>query len=244
MRKAKDFTTEFWESVGVYALSFLAVAFTPFLGRWIALLFRNLAYGQMNGFFREVTTSLLWAIELIVLGVLLVKRKKKRAAEVLSADTEESVAEAKNDSLLPVKNVLIMGAITIVCILIISVQIGFKVKPFYDIGEKVTGYQLLDRLGIIIRNAVKCIWIFLILASADGIAGELLCNVKGSVAKYLPYLLTGALTLAFGVYDLLWTQNPFFWTYLLFYVAFTAAYYLMRKQPVKTMLLIVFIYLF
>ena len=212
MRKAKDFTTEFWESVGVYAFSFLAVAFTPFLGRWVALLFRNLAYGQMNGFFREVTTSLLWAIELIVLGVLLAKRKKKREPEVVSADAKEPVPECKNDSLLPVKNVLIIGAITIVCILIISVQIGFKVKPFYDIGEKVTGYQLLDRLGIIIRNAVKCVWIFLILTSADRIAGELLCNVKGNIAKYLPYLLTGVLTLGFGIYDLLWTQNPFFWT--------------------------------
>lgn len=149
--------------------------------------------------------------------------------------------------LLPIKIVGILTAIVVVCILIISAQIGFKVKPFYDIGEKVTGYELLDKIASIVKNAVKCMWILILLIVSDNMAGEVLSKVNGLSEKaktWGMYLFTGVLVLLFGLYDVLAHANPFALTYLLFYVAFTAIYYLTKKSRAKSVLLILFIYIF
>ena len=62
--------------------------------------------------------------------------------------------------------------------------------------------------------------------------------------KWLVWVGVGFLLLGFGVYDVLMSANPFAWTYLLFYVAFTAVYYFAERNNVKAFLLIFFIYIF
>lgn len=145
---------------------------------------------------------------------------------------------------LPLKYVGILTAIVAACILLISAQIGFEVKPFYDIGEKVTGYELLEKIGVIVKNMVKCVWVLLFLKASLAMAEEGLKTYGKAEKKWLVWLIAGALLMLFGVYDVFVSRNPFWWTYLLFYVAFTAVYYFTEQGDVKSYLLIMFIYIF
>ncbi len=168
------------------------------------------------------------------------------SSEVRTKKKKEKRIKTKAD-LLPLTTVGVLTAIVVACVLMISAQIGFKVKPFYDIGEKVTGYELLDKIGAIVKNAVKCMWILILLIVSDNLACEILSKVNGLSEKaktWGRYLFTGVLVLLFGLYDVLAHSNPFALTYLLFYIAFTAIYYLTKKSRAKSVLLILFIYIF
>lgn len=165
--------------------------------------------------------------------------KAKDEAEILQAQPQKKKGEKQPP--LPLWNVLLLAALTIACVALISVQTGFQVKPIYDIGEKVTGHQLLNKIGILIRNCVKCVFISLLLREsfemADAIVGK-----DGS--KWYVWLIGAAFVLAFGVFDVIRDANPFWWTYLIFYVAFTAVYALTKRNIGKTFALVLFIYIF
>ena len=145
---------------------------------------------------------------------------------------------------MPLRNVLILFGISILCILIVSIQTGFQVKPIYDIGEKVTGYEIWNKIGWLGKSIAKCVWILLILMCTHEIACEALRTLSENKQKWLIPLFTGVCLLLFGVYDVFVYDNPFAWTYLLFYVAFTAVYYLTDRNVTKTLLLVMLIYLF
>lgn len=136
--------------------------------------------------------------------------------------------------------------ICVACILIISAQIGFQVKVFYELGERVILTEIVNFSGTAGRDIAKCGWIVLLIKCGFGIFEGLFENVtlKPKAKKVCVYLCVTALILAFGVYDVLSTQNPFAWTYLLFYVAFVALYALLNGAPIKSYLLILFIYFF
>ncbi len=136
--------------------------------------------------------------------------------------------------------------ISVACVLIISAQIGFEVKVFYELGERVVLIDVVNFSGTAGRDIAKCGWIVLLIKAAfglfEGIFEEAKINTKAK--KVFVYLCVTALILAFGAYDVLSTQNPFAWTYLLFYVAFVALYALLNRAPIKSYLLILFIYFF
>ncbi len=161
------------------------------------------------------------------------KRKKKKVKK-----------ERKPAHVLPLLNVGILTAIVIACILVISPQIEWEVKPFYDMGEKITGYELLEKIGFLARNCMMCLWIVFCLQACDTIATEAFAKHTEQSRKWLVPLLTGAMCLLFGLFDVLSTSNAYAWTYLLFYLVFTAVYYVAQKHNVKTALLILFIYVF
>ena len=150
----------------------------------------------------------------------------------------------KPKPMLPLRNVGILFLITAACILLISVQIDFQVKPFYDLGDKTTYSEIVNMLGFLVMNLFKCIWIVMIIQSALGIWQALMeyCNVAH--VKFIKWIGTGAMVLLFGLYDVFTSANPFAWTYIIFYVAFTAIYYFQQRSNVKSYLLIFFLYIF
>lgn len=248
------FTKKAVENLIYYALCLLAVGVTPFLAKPIAPLFDWAGYSLLRPLFTEVFTLIFWAAELVGFYFIRKKLNKKQAEKSEDGQEKERAEEktAKKDKrakkeptpLLPMRNVLILSAITVVCIFVASAQIGFKVKPIYEIGEKVTGYEILNKIGMLVRNVVKCVWILLSLRCLHVVASELLTDLPDDKKKRLIPVIVGAFLLLFWGVDALVFERLFVWTYLLFYPAFTAAYYLTERNVYKAFLLIVLIYLF
>lgn len=148
--------------------------------------------------------------------------------------------------LLPMRNVIAVFLICAACVLLISAQIGFEVKVFYELGERVILSDVVNFSGTAGKNIAKCGWIVLLIKAAfgifEGVFEDAPCKPKAKKA-YI-YLCAALLVLGFGVFDVIVSQNPFWWTYLLFYAAFVAIYTLVRRAPIKSYLLILFIYFF
>lgn len=152
----------------------------------------------------------------------------------------------RTDGLLGWDRMIAIFAICVACVLIISAQIGFQVKVFYELGEKATLIEIINFSGGAGKNIAKCGWIVLLIKCLFGIFEGLFNrpNVKPQAQKILAYVCVTLAMVAFGLYDVLSSQNPFVWTYLLFYAAFVAIYALIKRAPIKSYLLILFIYFF
>ena len=142
---------------------------------------------------------------------------------------------------LPLLNVFLLTVISSACILLVSVQTEFQVKPIYDIGEKVTGHQLLGKIGTLACNVIMCIWIVFFLHVCYGMAESL---TKGCKEKWLTWLISGAFLMVFGAMDAFSRMGEFSWTYLLFYAVFTLVYCLTKRSGSKTFGLVLLIYIF
>ena len=230
--------------------------------------------GQLRGFFTELFTAIFWVLEMI--GGYFVFRRFGKDVETAAvgegtvADTSAEDAEkveqkskekqgiwrrvkasfdkmmANRAPLLPMKNVGILLGITVFCILLVTLQIGLQVKPFYELGEKVTFSQIVDKGGEWIKNGVKCVWILLVLRLGLRFFSELSVweTLDEKRRAWLQWLGTGVLLLVFGAVDVIMAANEFTLVYLVFYVAFTAVYYFTKQSVVKSFLLILFIYFF
>ena len=158
----------------------------------------------------------------------------------------KSAPQKPKTQLLGWDRIIAIFLICVACVLIVSAQIGFEVKVFYELGERVVLIDVVNFSGTAGRDIAKCGWIVLLIKASfglfEGIFEEAKINAKAK--KVFVYLCVTALILAFGAYDVLSTQNPFAWTYLLFYVAFVALYALLNRAPIKSYLLILFIYFF
>ena len=187
-KRMKDFfTKKMVKNLIYYALCFLAVIVTPYLAAPIVPLWDWAGYGLMRGMFQEAFTIIFWVLELV--GFYIVKRKLDKRAkskeEVLAETETEEKPKRERKPLLPLRNVLILFAISVVCILIVSIQTGFVVKPIYDIGEKVTGYEILNKVGLLARNVAMCVWILLVLRCSYEIACEALRSLPEQRKKWL-----------------------------------------------------------
>lgn len=213
----------------MYILGLMAIIFTPFVARLISPFFEWVAYGSLTAFFDELFTSIFWIIEMIVLGIVYKKYFNKNIFYN---------AEVKGDEL-SAKRIAIITGLVVGCILVISAQIRFQVKPFYDLGEKFNGYELLVNCGVFIQNIVKCMWITLMLKAMQ----EFFENVMGKGKLFIPVAgLVMLLTL--GIYDIVIKANNLPLTYLILYVVYGMIYLLTDRHTIKTYLLIMFIYLF
>ena len=183
------------------------------------------------------------------------KRKLTKAEEreflYQKAKREKKVATRAP---LPLKNVFLLTAISVACIFIISAVTGFKVKPIYDIGEKVTGYEMYNKGFLLGQNFFKCFWILGIVKASRGMAEELVYNSSLPESKHsVRWLIELALLLIFGLFDvftsamvypLTVTRLLVGLTYILFYMAFVPVQELTEGSDVKAFLLIVLIYIF
>ena len=242
-----------------YAVYFLAVFLTPLVAEPMSDWFLWVGYGRMTPFITNIITMIFWMLEFIAILILefLLKRKREPALreeekqlsfEELPSENEKGAGKKERTPPLPLKNLFILTGLVVLCVLFISAQIDFKVKPFYEIGEKVNGYELWNNISGIARNAVKCVWIVLIMRAAldfsetlfSGVSNEKhkrgwawLGVLSGIMVFALTDVLCSGMSLAFGL------------TYLfLFYPAFVAVYYFTEQRGVKAYLLIMFIYIF
>ncbi len=257
MTKPKFFTPKFIENGVRFAVYFLAVALTPLLAKPFAPLFDWVGYSLMRKMFAEIFTVLFWCLEAVAFYFIERAYRKKQVGEAVAESAEEAPAEDKKKKKeptppLPMKNLGILTGICVVCIFLVSVIIGFKVKPFYDIGEKVTGHELCSAIAVIGRNIVKCLWIVAMLGACKGMAEEIVATLPEGKA-WKTWLITGAILMAYGVFDVFVSVAKYplngrevglIFCYLLFYVAFTAVYCFTKENKVKAYCLIMLIYLF
>ena len=229
--------------------------------------------GQLRPFFVELFTAILWLLEwagFLFLDKYLKKRMANRqensettniaqepmqevaVGEAEKAEKKEGKEKKKKKTisqkkpLLPLRNVAILFFIAAACIVVVTIQIGLKVKPFYELGDKTTYTKMLIKGGEVVRNLVKGIWIVSILKLALSMMEELVeqGKIKGNYASIIQWVSVCVLTVIFGIFDIFVFANPFVWTYILFYVAFTAVYFFTEQASVKSYLLICFIYIF
>lgn len=213
----------------LYIIGFAAIIGTPFLARLVSPLFEWVGYGSCIPFFDELFTSIFWLAEIIIIAILYSKKFGKKITFDKSKRGEE----------LPIRRVFLISAVVIVCILIISVQIEFQVKPFYDLGEKFNGYELLNNIGIFVRNIVKCVWLVIMARAAQDFVEKLLG--KGQLKLPVAGII---LALTVGLYDILLGMNNLPITYFLLYFVYGWIYILTDRSFIKTYLLVMFIFLF
>lgn len=247
---------KFGENLARFALYMALVVVTPFLADLTAPLFVQLAYNQLTPFLVDVVLTLMWLIEIgvIVWVERIIKRKaaKKAIAEqtgqidVQETDGKKRKKEKRAITLLPLKNVLIITGIVIGCLVVVGLQIGLEVKPFYDMAYKATtAYVYLANLGPVLMSAGKCLWVILILKA--GLAmGEAVFSVVQSqrLRTFLIWIFATLVLFAFGLYDILYFGNKYALTYVLFYLLFPLLYALAQKSDGKYYLIILFIYIF
>lgn len=213
----------------VYVIGFVLIIITPFFARLISPLFDWAGYGAMRKFFNELFTSIIWFVEILILAIVYKKKFKQNIVMNPEVKGEE----------LPYKRMAVITAIVVVCILVISAQIGFQVKPFYDLGEKFNGYDLINNVGIFVRNVIKCMWIVIMAKAMQSFCEQLI----GSKNSKIPFAGI-VLMLTVGIYDIITGVNNLAVTYLLLYAVYGWLYLLTNKNMIKTYLLVVFIFLF
>lgn len=236
------------KDVMAYAICLALVIVTPFLAKPLAACFdwcylKWTSPGSLRFFFQELFTVLFWLAEITALFLLKGKINSTAQSEKELAVTD---AQTQEKRILPLKNVGILLLITSVCILIISAQIGFKVKLAYELGEKMTLSQLVGAGGTLLKNIVKCGWILAAIRLSLRIFEKVFkdLDIEDKRKKLFQWLCVAGMALVFCVVDVLVFKNPFVWTYLLFYLAFVAIYYFTEQHLIKSYLLIFFIYVF
>lgn len=252
MERPNFLTKTFVYNLGRYVVYFLPFLISPFIAKPLSVLFDFVGYGQWIGFFYETAIVLLWlfCIGGIALADGLVARRKRKIAQQTAVEQTEmpevSKLPIKNKSeKLPLVNVLILWSIAILCVLAISLQIGFQVKPFFDIGERNAAPQIWAKVMVIVKNVVKCVWIMYFLNAALKISAEIFKDVTDEKAKEcLTWMTAGFFLMVFGIYDVVTACQDFTITYIIFYALFPLIHCLTKKSNVKSYLIILFIYLF
>ena len=234
-----------------FAAYLLAIFLTPLLAKPLGILFDPVVsdwwqHGQLRIFYTELITAFLWLGEIIAFFFLDRHLQKKYNVQIDGKKPLNPQNKKEKTPLLSMDRVVAVFLISVACVLLISAQIGFQVKVFYELGERVILSDVVNFSGTAGRNIVKCGWIVLLMKASFGIFENVFESApcKPTTKKVYVYLCVTLLTLLFGVYDVISSQNPFWWTYLIFYAAFVALYVLVRKAPIKSYLLILFIYFF
>lgn len=222
--------------IGIFVFSFILLILGRMIAQWISPCFDSLNYGQMTPFFMEVLTCLIWAAAMIAIAFVF---WKKYGVTLLSNPLTRG-QELEN------RNLAIVILIIMASIFIISAQIGYQVKPFYDMGVKFTGYQLMENVGGILRNIIKCIWIVFLMSCAQNV-GESFAekkwnSEKGKMLKYIPWGGI-AVMLTIGVYDWVCGMTTLKVTYFCMNLVFGMIYLLTHKSISKTYICVLLIYI-
>lgn len=223
----------------IFVLSFLLLVLGRILARLISPCFDSLNYGQMTLFFMEVTTCLIWSVCLVVLTTLVYRRY----GVFLMSNPATKGKELENRNLIAVILIVAAG------ILIISAQIGFQVKPFYDMGVKFTGYQLMENVGGLLRNIIKCIWMVLMMECTQQIGEHFVQKKKDDDPEHKIFSIQNipwggiVLMLTIGIYDLVCGMTTLKITYLLLNLVYGVIYLCTHKSISKTYICILLIYI-
>ncbi len=254
MTKPKFLTENFIESAVRFCVYYLAVALTPLLGSLTAHIWDWLAYGYLHPLFTRIHTAFLWLFETLLFFLVgwLLRRKKL---------IPEKPKEKQSWAPLPRKNLFILTSMAAGSVLMVSAIISFRVKPFYDLGEKVTGYEIWNAVGGIGLNVFRCMWIMAMLVHCARMANILVesyaaPNEEGGAEQNKPrlkLLITAAILMLFGIFDIFTSVVSYplgvrgvlvALTYVLFYALFPIIYHYTKRNVGKAYLVIMFIYIF
>ena len=275
MKTPRFLTKRFLSNFIRFIAYFAVIIISPFIGDFLGGFFNRVFYGQWVPFFSEMWECVIWLLAInsvLIINAVCRKNARKKAA-LLAAESEETQTETQTpapaqkcvDKLperlaekkerwrgpLPLKNVWIMAGLCALAVLIFTLQIGFHVKPFYEIGEKNTASELVYKVMLIGQDAVKCGWIVLFMRAALAMSEEIFASLgeekRRSLGKWLPWLVwivAGGILACFGVYDVLVYSANFALTYAFLYILFPVVYYLSKECGGRAYLVILFIYLF
>jgi len=210
--------------LGVYAAALVCFGLTRLVGMPIARMFDWAGYGQMRGFFCYIFTGILWIIEMGILRALIRLKLKERIFSIREGEKE----------LLPGNRIVYITAICVLVILVISIQTGFRVKFVYDIGEKVTGYELYERIAVLLFNGLKMVWLTFLIRVV-----EALFPGKTGFSAYALLLLAAA---PLGALDVFVFRIAFPLTYAALYLILPLIYLLVNRNHVKAFLLFLMLY--
>ncbi len=251
MTKPKFLTDKFIESAVRFLVYFLAVALTPFLARPTAHIWDWVAYGALHRLFTEIHTVFFWLFETIAFHYI--GKALAHKGRLPSAKEEKPAPSGDPWKPMPRKNLWILTGITVGCVLLVSAIIGFKVKPFYDLGEKVTGYDIWCTVGTIGKNAFQCMWAFAMFLNGLRMADEIVRGYALSQKPWLRLLIGGGFLMIFGLFDIFTAviSYPLGWrsallgvAYAAIYAVYPVIYYYAEECRLKSYLLMAFIYLF
>ena len=94
-------------------------------------------YSSMSTLLQGIMLTVLWPLSLILFNVYAKKMKKKGVFTVFNG----------TDDMISTKSLIAASVIFITMIVLVTFKIGFKVKPFYDFGEKLVGYDVANNIG-------------------------------------------------------------------------------------------------
>ncbi len=213
----------------IYCIAFGCIIVTPIIAEQLAPMFDYIDYGALRHLFMEIITCVLWALEIVIIAIIC--KKHWNVSVLMNPKTHGKE--------LPAKNMIILAILSIVSILIISAQIGFEVKPFHDMGVKITGYELIGNIGMLFRNAIKCGFMVLMIRCAQKFTEQI-------IGKGRSRFIWGGLILflTVGIYELLIGANTLPLTYLLLNLLFGWIYLLTDRSISKTYLFVLLIYFF
>ncbi len=246
MTKPKFLTRKFIESAVRFVLYALAVTLTPLLGWATAVIWDWVAYAYLRELFCHIHTVFFWLFEAI--GFFFLGRFLRKKGVLC-------VEPPKRESWKPVsrKNLYCLTGIVAGGVLLLSAVIGFQVKPFYDFGEKITGYDIWNTVGWLGRNLFKCMWITAMLLNAFRMADEVISVYALTKKPWLRLLITGSILMVFGLVDVFTDLVSYplglqgvgvALVYILFYALFPLVYHFAEENKGKTYLVVAFIYLF
>lgn len=216
-------------SFAEYLLALVMLIFTPL---WVTPLrdfYSGLHYGSYVDVFTDLTVALFWFIEI----KLLVKWSRKNGT-IASEEGPES------KELLPASRVLLISLAITVCILLVSFETGFKVKPFYDIAHRVASRTIVNRLGILVRELAVSYWILYVLRLADYVG--LGASEGRSHPKTIYWAIYMTMLAVFAVFDIFTITGATYFSYILFYLFFGLVYHMVNKSLHKTFWLILILY--
>lgn len=227
-----------------------------------------IGYGQMRPCIQNAFIMIFWGMEMAAFYITDLRKTWRKRREVYEAcQSIENTEQTENDGgryalkeknafifkkektpLLPMRNVIMLLALVAACILIMSAQIDFHVKPFYDLGNNVQGYDLFNRISVVTLNIVKCVWIVWILKISREIGLEISALAKKEGDKRAIFFgVCMGLFFLFALYDVLTagiTISVGVTYFVLFYPCFVIVDFLTRHQTVKSYILIMLIYIF
>lgn len=209
-----------------YLFPLLMISIPPILIRPLADKLGYWNYSSISEFASGYLLAIIWTVSLILFCIFS-KKMQKKGIFTRFEDSNEMIST---------KSLLLSSLIFFTMILIISIRIDFKVKPFYDFGEKLTGYDLINKLGILIKLLFRCAFIPVVCRGAYILSGI-------SDKKYIRYPLYVLLVVGYGVFEILYYHVGFPFIYTLFYMSFAVLFLLMRKNYRKTLALSLLIYL-
>lgn len=213
--------------IKLLCIEFFLYYITPFLLSFTYNCYDGIYYGSMNTCFVNGVTIAAWFIEIDILHLYL---ESRYGYELISSKANRGKNLSDN-------KLLLLFVILIASVFIISAQIGFKVKPFYDFGTKFSGFELINKISVLVKNGSKCLWITIFVRELQKLFETKFKN------KNIPY---GGIALMFlmGIPDVFISDINLAVTYILIYIVFGVIYLVTDRSFGKSLLANLFIYIF